>query len=666
MSSPSITIQPPGGGSIIAQVYVYPYRRSEDGSRGFQEHHLGLSKLILTRIQDDNAAVPLRFNLQAIRSNDQEIVTEFDLSKDFRIRYATNEHFLMFLNKANSEIFGFGTAKDDKSVQRTTEFHKEINRSIVELQSQQLQLQRQLSRKQSSLQSTTSAITNKQNIDALTAFMPMSIVESAETVANEDNNDQINQRDTVGVENSIISNNHHEATGTTTSFISSPSLITTSSSSNIDQYQQQQQQQQHQSRDSTRGSSTTIIHPPTPSMALKTHLPIVQLSKTPLPTTSAEKADKILLSNLKQHEKPITQNPNSIPAELTFAEQPEPKPIGKQDYDSTVARLGSLDQFPTRSETSSNADHGSDPNVSKPYKVEHKTHISFGRDGFKGVPAAWIRELQRQFGVPLDQLPSSSVSGYNAKIPFVLQTLRDLLIDKGGLETVGIFRLAPQTQHSDQAKEDIDRGLLLSQSAKRDQDGKLIFDYEVHVISNLIKVWLRDLPTELVRHINLQKVEQCKTEIEAWEIVSLLPEPYLSVCQYLIDFLSVVASHHDINKMPPTNIAICFCPNLYKGNSADPMASLFFTQKLSKWFTLAIQYRIDHPREDMDNQVEELAMLYSTESSEMLPIGLVGLPTTHHSRKNSILAANATVIPLSILNNTNNNINNNNETKTSQ
>eukprot|EP00461_Guttulinopsis_vulgaris_P001594 UN01594 len=63
---------------------------------------------------------------------------------------------------------------------------------------------------------------------------------------------------------------------------------------------------------------------------------------------------------------------------------------------------------------------------------------------------------------------------------------------------------------NDKAKDDINKGLLLSKSAKRDEDGKLIFDYEVHVISNLIKVWLRDLPTPLLHHVDRARVEACK------------------------------------------------------------------------------------------------------------------------------------------------------------
>lgn len=459
-------------------------------------------------------------------------------------------------------MYGYGTCKDEESRTRTSDFAKLIQRLIHDLQQA-----KQLSRQDSRL--STDSKTTSRNIDTIATMLGGNLVAPA----------PIAEHGPGGDDSELYDGNGDKV---------DPAL----------------------------SKAPSVSKTPTVASHLTKHVPILPPKNT-TQTISEEMAEKITHANLKRHRNSIAVDADAIPAELRWHPDPKPIPTGTDgDYDSTVATMGHLEVVQQREAIKPDADKGSNPAFSKPSEVKHTQHVSFGKDGFKGIPEEWAIELQKQFSVEITQLPSSNVTGYTGKIPFVLQTLRDLLVDKGGMSTIGIFRIAPEQKENDQAKADIDKGLLLSMSAPRDEDGKLIFEYEVHVVSNLIKVWLRELPTPLLHHVNKQRLEACATPEDAIAIMDALPDPFKSVCQYLMDFLSVVASRQAENKMSPQNLAICFCPNLFKGNPNDQMATLVFTQKISKWFTIAIQYRLDNPRQDED---ESLQMLYSTESAKLLP-----------------------------------------------
>ena len=86
-----------------------------------------------------------------------------------------------------------------------------------------------------------------------------------------------------------------------------------------------------------------------------------------------------------------------------------------------------------------------------------------------------------QFAVPLAALPRTSVRAYEGRIPAVLVMMRKYLVKHGGMDVVGIFRLAPEKDECDRVKKEINSGCF--EGCK-----------DVNVMSNLIKVWFREMP----------------------------------------------------------------------------------------------------------------------------------------------------------------------------
>jgi len=188
-------------------------------------------------------------------------------------------------------------------------------------------------------------------------------------------------------------------------------------------------------------------------------------------------------------------------------------------------------------------------------------------------------------------LPGKEIPGYNAKIPYILLALHELLVAKGGRDAEGIFRLAPDRDQCAEAKNDIDKGRLIGSQARRDASNRIIFDYDVHVVANLIKTWLRELPTHLLPPSLKGRISVCDSESKAWDVVLQLQEPFQSICIYLLDMFVDICENSSVNKMTPQNIAICLGPNLFQGNDNDPMATIAYTKKVTEWFKMAIEHR---------------------------------------------------------------------------
>jgi hypothetical protein len=260
------------------------------------------------------------------------------------------------------------------------------------------------------------------------------------------------------------------------------------------------------------------------------------------------------------------------------------------EYVSTVGTLGQLQQRPGKAPSHNAA-------ISQPFQISHDKHVSFSpTQGFQGLPAEWAREMERQFGIEAKSLPGQTLPGLGGKVPQLLISLRQLLVSKGGLEAEGIFRLAPDKADCARAKDDIDAGKLLGGSAQRDASGMPVFDYDVHVIANLIKTWLRDLPTKLLPPSLKGRISVCDTGRKAWDIVEVLAEPYRSILIYLLDMFVEVCERASVNKMTPQNVAICVGPNLFEANDADIMATITHTKKVADLIRMLIEYRMENKK----------------------------------------------------------------------
>ncbi len=114
--------------------------------------------------------------------------------------------------------------------------------------------------------------------------------------------------------------------------------------------------------------------------------------------------------------------------------------------------------------------------ISRPYQTKQELHVTFNVTyaRYEGLPVAW-RDLNKQFGVPMDAVPKRTVEGYHGKIPAVLQMMKEQFMLHGGLDTEGVFRIAPDKEACSKVKDEINNGLFAGCN-------------DVHIVANLIKV----------------------------------------------------------------------------------------------------------------------------------------------------------------------------------
>jgi len=222
-----------------------------------------------------------------------------------------------------------------------------------------------------------------------------------------------------------------------------------------------------------------------------------------------------------------------------------------------------------------------DSGVSLPSNVKHLGHIAYDAKtrSYTGLPLDWQASLSKQFGLDPKQVDRDFIPGYTAKIPTCLQEMKEYLVSHEGLETVGIFRIAPDAAESNYIKQ------LLNEN-------KFTECEDVHCISNLIKVWFRDLPISLLQNVQEAKIEACDSAEEAGAIIMTdLKEPSQSIFLWLLDLGNLIADNAHINKMTRKNLAIVFGPNMFTPSHNDPMVSLIFSQKVANFLDFSLHWR---------------------------------------------------------------------------
>jgi len=225
-----------------------------------------------------------------------------------------------------------------------------------------------------------------------------------------------------------------------------------------------------------------------------------------------------------------------------------------------------------------------DKKIQIPNNVEHTISVYHNKNDGKyvGLPKEWMKILNKQFGVAPKLLPSVQLPQYSAKIPRILIQLKSILSSENGFHQVGIFRLAPNSNHNNAIKAKIDSGEFDFNEEKVD----------FNVYANLIKVWFRDLPDPLLNCVAPELIENINTQDDVIKIVAQLPEPNQSVFLWLCDMCVEVSAFEDENKMGPKNLAIVIAPNLFDISTfQNPTKAISYTAKVVEFFKISIIWR---------------------------------------------------------------------------
>eukprot|EP01132_Coremiostelium_polycephalum_P001274 gene1274-1605_t len=179
------------------------------------------------------------------------------------------------------------------------------------------------------------------------------------------------------------------------------------------------------------------------------------------------------------------------------------------------------------------------------------------------------------FGVDPMTLECVEDEGY--RIPQILVLMKSSLVENGGLQQEGIFRLAGEQTEIKRLKESMNKNEFKSSN-------------DINTIASLIKIWYRELPTPILNSIPTEKIFYSTDESECVAAVNNLPEPQKSLLDWLMNLLLEVSSYSTINKMTAQNLAIVVAPNLYDVSSSNPMEGLESVEKI-EWMPdkMAIQ-----------------------------------------------------------------------------
>lgn len=237
------------------------------------------------------------------------------------------------------------------------------------------------------------------------------------------------------------------------------------------------------------------------------------------------------------------------------------------------------------SDSSRPTSYENDNNISLPINVNHKMKVTFNAtwSRYEGLPVEWAA-YNKQFGVPLCDLPKIIVPDYEQSIPTVLVMLQRLFVSLNGPMTTGIFRLAPDKDKCQMVKEAINCGSFNGENV------------DVHIIANLIKVFFRDLPEGLFNSIPTDLIHQLAATPLSTLISTLythLPPSTHALTYYLLDLMALVVLNEHTNRMSAKNMAIVVSPNLYTVNTENPMVALTMAQKVADFTTQLLLARLE-------------------------------------------------------------------------
>ena len=100
------------------------------------------------------------------------------------------------------------------------------------------------------------------------------------------------------------------------------------------------------------------------------------------------------------------------------------------------------------------------------------------------------------------------------------------------------------------------------------------------MIANLIKVFFRKLPKQILASVLAEALLECRAEEDALEIYASLPRLEQGMLSWLIDLACAVALREGENRMSAKAVAIVLGPNLFEPDlTVNPMEALMLSQK---------------------------------------------------------------------------------------
>ncbi|KAI8927778.1 Rho GTPase activation protein [Entophlyctis helioformis] len=241
---------------------------------------------------------------------------------------------------------------------------------------------------------------------------------------------------------------------------------------------------------------------------------------------------------------------------------------------SDEKRLAKADSKKKERPSISNADSGTeDGDSSNKVKIKSKLNAFFKRQQEKGPIPDKEKDTVSDDAIFGGLLDVQSVKEGRAIPLFVEKCIT--AIDQRGLKSQGIYRLSGNAASIQRIR------TLVNQNNYTELDDENI---DLNAVSGLLKLYFRELKDPLIpfefydRFIACMKIEEYNDRlIEIKTLVQSLPKVHYDVLEYLMRHLVRVASHSDVNKMEPSNLAIVFGPTIIRvpSNGNDDMHAAY-------------------------------------------------------------------------------------------
>lgn len=205
-------------------------------------------------------------------------------------------------------------------------------------------------------------------------------------------------------------------------------------------------------------------------------------------------------------------------------------------------------------------------------------------------------EMKRYFGVPLDRLMSHPINE-GLEMPQIVESACRALDTPRAMEQEGIFRLSGTLSRIRELRAQYDRGLAAD----------LEKEMELHVVSGLLKMWLRELPEPLIPyHLydmfidNYDKSDNDGSRLRVINLMISVPLFNLLILVKLMKLLFKISQNSSVNRMTTSNLAIVFGPNLLRPEQEAPELALMHASIIPA----VIKFMIESPDEVLGPAIE--------------------------------------------------------------
>ncbi|XP_075439346.1 unconventional myosin-IXb-like [Ascaphus truei] len=227
------------------------------------------------------------------------------------------------------------------------------------------------------------------------------------------------------------------------------------------------------------------------------------------------------------------------------------------------------------------------------------------------------------FGVHVGDLISETSS-----VPVVMEMLLEYL-EMYGLHTEGIYRKCGAAN----------RMRELKQSLENDPSSVKLDNYPIHVITGILKQWLRELPeplmtfaqyNEFLRAVELPGKQEQLCAI--YKVLGQLPQAHYNTLERLIFHLVKVAVMEDANRMSSNSLAIIFAPCLLRCPANYDLQTTL--KEVSKTIT-CVEMLIKEQMRQYILKIKEIGMMKAAETQALCSLSLLKHNTVECAPKGS-------------------------------